>query len=68
MAKVIIELDLYEDSNEIKLLLDSKKYFSSLLQIQEFVRSKRKYSDLTESEESLLQEISELIPDLDDIE
>lgn len=57
-----------DEQNDLKLALNAGGYFSSLFEIENYIRCKIKYQDLTEGEERLLTEIRNLIPRLDDIE
>lgn len=66
--KAILEFNLPEDSNEFKLSQKGSEYYCALWDIAGYIRSKTKYSELTENEERMLEEIRDLIPSLEDIE
>ena len=67
MAKVILEFDKFEDSEEIEIVMNASKYYLALHDLKRHYRSLYKYSD-TEEEikegKRGLEKINEILDDL----
>lgn len=57
-----------EDKTELRLAMNGSQYYCALIDIKDFIRSQIKYTELTEKEEKLLEQVRELIPYLEDVE
>ena len=64
--KAILEFNLPDDEDYYYNAKNANKYNSALYDIKNFIRSKMKYTELTEGEYKLLEEVRELIPTLDE--
>ena len=59
-AKVIFELDYYEDRDEIRLLVNAGKYYSAVEEARNMIRFRLKYEEgISEAEEKFLERLSE---------
>lgn len=60
--KANLEYDLPDEREEFEMAVNSVKYYSKLIKIKEFIRTKIKYGDELSSETvSLFQEIRQMI-------
>ena len=48
MAKVIIEFDTQEDNDELTMCINGIKWYSLAWEIDQYMRSRLKYSELSE--------------------
>ena len=64
MAKAILEFNLPEDSIEYRMAVNSSNYHSVLWDIDQYLRSKLKWGELTSEQYDVLDKTREELHDL----
>jgi len=59
MPKAILEFNLPEENNEHHTTINAGNYFSSIWDIYSYLRSRRKYEELSEEKAATLEEVWE---------
>lgn len=57
MAKLIIELDYFDDREEIKILMNAKTMFSVIHDARQAIRNRIKHQEIPQQEAKFLEEI-----------
>lgn len=64
MAKVIIEFDTQEDSDELTMCINGIKWYSLAWELDQYMRSRLKYSELSEEVYKELSETREKLHEI----
>lgn len=64
MAKIILEMDYYEDKAEIDMILKVNESFACLRHVDNLCRSRLKHGDPCHDEEVILEDIRSKIAEL----
>jgi hypothetical protein len=64
MAKVTIEFDSIEDKDEMEMCLNGSKWYSLAWELDQYLRGRLKYSELSEEVYKELSEIREKLHEI----
>lgn len=64
--KLTLEYNLPDEIEDYHMILNARKYYEKLCDIQQYIKKKCKYSEITENEQKMLEDILEMTLGIDD--